>query len=107
MSGRYRVAIVGAGRMAGTLDDELPAGDYRLPYAHVPAYRAVGATEVVAVASRGAERLGRFAARFGIRGVYADYRQMIERERPDIVSVTTPAWARAEAIVFAAEHGVR
>jgi predicted dehydrogenase len=32
---------------------------------------------------------------------------MIERERPDIVSVTTRSWARAEAVVFAAEHGVR
>ena len=32
---------------------------------------------------------------------------MIEREKPDIVSVTTPTGARAEPIIFAAEHGVK
>jgi predicted dehydrogenase len=108
-SGRYRVAIIGTGRMGGLIDDEIAAGSFSKPYGHFSAYQAVEATEVVAVANRGPARLARFAERFGIPAhqTYLDYRQMIERERPDIVSVTTPALARAEPIVFAAEHGVR
>src|SRR5919198_1184469 len=69
--------------------------------------RAVGRTEVVAVANRGKERLERFKERFGVERTYLDYREMIECERPDIVSVTTPSLARAEPTIFAAEHGVR
>ena len=61
----------------------------------------------MAVANRGAERMDRFVKRFGVTNTYLDYRMMIEREKPDIVSVTTPSFARAEPIIFAAEHGVR
>lgn len=103
----YRVAIIGSGRMGGLIEDEIPVGDFHKPYGHFSAYAAIEQTRVVAVANRGAERLRRFAARFGVGTTYLDYRAMIERERPDIVSVTTPSWARAEPIIFAAEHGVR
>jgi predicted dehydrogenase len=107
MSATYRVAIIGTGRMGGLIDDELPAGGFYTPYGHFSAYAAIPETTVVAIANRGAERLERFARRFGVTNTYLDYRELIERERPDIVSVTTPSWARAEPIIFAAEHGVR
>lgn len=61
----------------------------------------------MAVASRGEARLKRFSERFGVTNTYLDYRKMIDRERPDIVSVTTPTFARAEPIIYAAEHGVK
>lgn len=107
MSATYRVAIIGTGRMGGLIEDEIPAGSFYKPYGHFSAYAAIPETAVVAVANRGAERLERFARRFGVVSTYRDYREMIERERPDIVSITTPSWARAEPIIFAAEHGVR
>ena len=110
MGGRvYRVAIIGTGRMGGLIEDEVPDGSFHRPYGHFSAYQAIEQTEVVAVANRGAARLERFRQRFGGAGfrTYLDYRQMIERERPDIVSVTTPSFARAAPIVFCAEHGVR
>ena len=64
-------------------------------------------TTVVAVANRGKERLERFCKRFSFSNAYLDYREMIEKEKPDIVSVTTPSFARAEPIIFCAEHGVK
>ncbi|MBM3242773.1 Gfo/Idh/MocA family oxidoreductase [Candidatus Poribacteria bacterium] len=103
----YRVAIIGTGRMGGLIEDELPVNQFFSPYGHFSAYAAIEQTEVVAVANRGAERLKRFTKRFGITNTYLDYREMIEKEKPDIVSVTTPSFARAEPIIFAAEHGVR
>jgi predicted dehydrogenase len=103
----YRVAIIGTGRMGGLMEDEIPAGSFSRPYAHFSAYQAIEQTEVVAVANRGAERLARFAQRFGVTNTYLDYREMIDREQPDIVSVTTPSFARAEPVIYAAEHGVR
>jgi len=106
------VAIVGTGRMGGLTEDEPHSSDFNRPYGHFSAYAAVPETEVVAVANRGQARLDRFVARFGGPGgaafrPYLDYREMIETERPDIVSVTTPSLARAEPVIFAAEHGVR
>ena len=106
------MAIVGTGRMGGLTEDEPHSSDFNRPYGHFSAYAAVPETEVVAVANRGQARLDRFVARFGGPGgaafrPYLDYREMIETERPDIVSVTTPSLARAEPVIFAAEHGVR
>src|SRR5688572_23124793 len=113
--------------MGGLIDDEIGARSFSKPYGHFSAYQAIEQTnnralaqqehralggygvEVVAVANRGQERLDRFAKRFDIPAekTYLDYREMIEREKPDIVSVTTPTGARAEPIIFAAENGVR
>ncbi len=106
-SAKYRVAIIGAGRMGGLLEDESPPNRYRKPHSHFAAYDYVEETEVVAVAGHSEGRLKMFTERFGIANVYLDYREMIEREKPDIVSVTTQAWKRAEPLVFAADHGVR
>jgi predicted dehydrogenase len=104
---KYRVAIIGTGRMGGLIDDQLKPNDFSMPYGHFGAYQAIEETEVVAVANRGEERLKRFCERFNFSNTYLDYREMIEKEKPDIVSVTTPSFARAEPLVFAAEHGVR
>jgi predicted dehydrogenase len=105
----YRVCIIGTGRMGGLTEDEPHSATFPRPYGHFSAYAAIEQTQVVAVANRGRERLDRFAQRFGIPAeqTYLDYREMIEREGPDIVSVTTPTFARAEPIIFCAEHGVR
>ena len=103
----YRAAIIGAGRMGGLLEDEQPPNTFRKPHGHFAAYAAIEQTEVVAVAGRSQGRLQMFTERFGITNTYLDYREMIVRERPDIVSVTTQAAQRAEPIIFAAEHGVR
>ena len=107
MAARYRVAIIGTGRMGGLIEDEIPLGDPNLPYGHYSAYQYIQETEVVAVANRGAERLQRFSERFGVTNTYLDYREMIDKEQPDIVSVTTPSFARAEPLIYCAEHGVR
>ena len=104
---RYRAAIIGGGRMGGLLEDEQPPNTFRKPHGHFAAYSAVEETEVVAVAGRRPGRLKLFTERFGMTNTYLDYREMIEKERPEIVSVTTQSRYRAEAILFAVEHGVR
>jgi scyllo-inositol 2-dehydrogenase (NAD+) len=108
----YRVAIIGTGRMGGLMEDGIPPGSFSKPYAHFSAYSAIPETEVVAVANRGAERMQRFVDRFGGPAgtafrTYLDYRELLEQERPDLVSVTTPSLARAEPIIAAANAGVK
>jgi predicted dehydrogenase len=45
--------------------------------------------------------------RWNVRRAYTDYREMIEKEHLDIVSVTTRPEQHAEEMVFAAKHGVK
>ncbi|MBV9358813.1 MAG: Gfo/Idh/MocA family oxidoreductase, partial [Chloroflexi bacterium] len=88
----YRVGIVGTGRIAGSIQDEvenLPFS-FLLPYSHAGAYASVPATRLIAAADLNAERLAAFARRWDLEATYADYRTMLERERLDIVSVCTP-----------------
>lgn len=103
-----RVGIVGCGRMGSTIDDEVQ--DYPavlLPYAHVAGYAEVSECQVVAAADINPEALARFGQRWGVDRLYNDYRQMLARERLDIVSVTTRATERAEVIRDAVAAGVR
>jgi predicted dehydrogenase len=45
--------------------------------------------------------------RWAVPAVYADYREMLDRERPDLVSVTTRAPLRAEITLAAAAAGAK
>lgn len=111
---KLRVAIVGAGRMASSIDDEIREHDtwlslkQQLPYSHAPCYSALGElVEMVAVCDLIEAKCRAFRERWGVPRSYVDYREMIEREQPDIVSVAVPASLHAEVAVFAMEHGVR
>jgi len=104
----YRVSVVGCGRMGGSIDDEVL--DYPacvLPYSHAAAYTALPNTTIVAAADISETALDRFCTRWDVPKRYTDYREMIEKERPDIVSVTTHCVTHAEITIFAAEHGVK
>ncbi|MFN8494339.1 MAG: hypothetical protein U0350_42460 [Caldilineaceae bacterium] len=76
--------------MGGLIEDEIEPGSFTKPYSHFCAYQAITETEVVAVANRGAERLERFAKRFGVTNTYLDYRAMIERNDPTLSASPLP-----------------
>lgn len=72
---RYRVAVLGTsfGRNV-----------------QVPGFRSHPGFEVVAIAGRDAAKTARLAAELGIAGAYGDWRELLEREKPDLVSIATP-----------------
>lgn len=104
---RYRAAIIGLGRIASTIDDEVQ-GDpgVLLPYSHMACYRDVADVEVVAGADTYAEQRRAFGERWGVERLYEDYREMLAREKPDIVSVTTSARPRPGIVIDCARAGV-
>lgn len=104
----YKIGIVGCGRMAGSIDDEvLDYPSVLLPYSHAAAYATLPNVQMIAAADINAEALARFQKRWSVPQGYADYRQMIRKARPDIVSVATHGTLHAEVAIFAAEQGVR
>ncbi len=105
---KYKAVIVGAGRMAGTIDDETVDYDAcGVPYSHAAGYAAVPEIELAAFADLDPAKVENLQQRYGVAGGYQDYQEMIEREKPDIVSIATPATHHCEAVLFAAEHGAR
>ena len=107
---QLRAAVIGLGRIGSTFDDEITrGGTFFLPYCHAPAYHESPLVELVAGADLDARQRTWFAERWGLdeRRVYADYREMLRREEPDLVSVCTSARPRAGIIEEVARAGVR
>ena len=103
---KYRAAVIGLGYAGALVDAKIPRYSFRNPYSHAATYSYMEETELVAGANRGEERRAEFTRRFGARA-YQDWREMIEKEKPDILSIAAPTPLKAEAITFAVEHGVK
>lgn len=106
----YRAAVIGLGRMGSTFDDEIKqGGQFFMPYCHAPSYVASPHTELIAGVDPHAEQGRIFADRWGLSQgqIYADYKEMLEKERPDFVSVCTTARHRAVIMQDAINAGVK
>jgi predicted dehydrogenase len=105
----YRVGIIGTGRIASSIQDEVERapGGQLLPYSHAGAYAEVPTTRIVAAADTNAERLVEFARRWGVPATYSDYRKMLQQESLDIVSICTPTRSHLEVALAVAESSVR
>ena len=95
--------------MGGTIDEEVSRGPNAilLPYSHAAGYTACERTTIIAAADVVEKNLERVCSKWDIPKRYTDYREMIERESPDIISVATRPGNHAEITAFAAEHGVK
>ena len=108
-SSTYRAGIVGLG-FIGAADqvsgDALGQKVEDLDGTHLDALVHHPRVELVAGSSRDQGRRERFVKRTDAR-VYHDWKEMLEREALDIVSVATYAPAHAEISISCAAHGVR
>ena len=107
---KFRVGIIGCGRMASTIEDEvqgLQRGGLILPYCHAGGYIEVEETEMVAACDIAKDKLNAFTERWNVPRGYNDFRQLIDKEKPDILSITTRPEQHAEAMIYGAENGVK
>ena len=104
--GRYRAAVIGLGRIASTIDDEIQKYDgVELPFSHLGCYSRVTEIEVVGLADTWEEQRGAAKARWGVEALFGDFRQMLERVQPQIVSICTSTKNRARIIEEVASGG--
>jgi predicted dehydrogenase len=102
VSDKYRVAVVGTGRVGALWETDPPTG-----VSHAGAFAIQPDCELVAGANRRRDRLEEFGRRFGVRELYQDYDEMLRRERPEIVCVATHPGAHAAIVESAARNGAR
>jgi predicted dehydrogenase len=96
--------------MGAFIDNEVAGSpSIVLPYSHAAGYGVCERTELVACSDLRPDVMEQVGKRYGIPRdrQYVDYGEMLERERPDIVSVATQPEQRAEVVIYAAEHGAR
>jgi predicted dehydrogenase len=106
----YRAAVVGLGRMGSTFDDEIEQGGaIVLPYCHAPTYHAHPQIELIAGADPHEEQRAIFGERWGLAPdhLYSDHRDLLAREKPDIISIATTARVRAQLLFDAVDAGVK
>jgi predicted dehydrogenase len=108
-----RAAVIGLGRIGSSFDDEIGAFQSfaTIPHAHAACYQAAEELALVAGADALAGQREAFIKKWGFNRnhVYADYRDMLERERPEIVSICTATNLRASILIEVAQAnaGVR
>jgi predicted dehydrogenase len=105
----YRAGIIGLGFIGAgdqVSGDALGQRVEDLDGTHASSLAGHPRIELVAGSSRDQGRRDRFAQRTGAR-TYADWRELLEREELDIVSVATYANVHADPTVACAEAGVR
>ncbi|MBI5816307.1 MAG: Gfo/Idh/MocA family oxidoreductase [Nitrospinae bacterium] len=100
----YRVAIIGCGRIASLLEED-PLREK--PCTHAGAFHAHPKTKIVAGCDIKPERLKAFGEKWEVTALYGDYRKMLKRERPDIVSVAAWTEFHSEMVVEAVKAGVK
>lgn len=90
----YRAGIIGCGRIGA---DVSTSGPSRIR-CHAAAYQASPRVRLVAASDTDSEALSRAGQRWGISRLYTDYRQMLEREDLDLVSVCTPTVTHGQVL---------
>jgi len=103
MAEQYRVAVIGAGRPWRTEG----ATGFGMSHVHVHAYQKTGKCRLAAVADINRANAEAFAAQYAHPAIYTDYQEMLERERPEIVSVCTWPALHAPMVIDCAGAGVK
>ncbi|MHB0856241.1 MAG: Gfo/Idh/MocA family protein [Anaerolineae bacterium] len=91
MQKMLRAGVIGAGAIS--------------VHSHIPAYKAAPGVELVALCDVNAQRAHAVAEELGIPAAYTDYREMLEREALDLVSVCSPNAFHAPMTIAALEAG--
>ncbi len=96
--------------MGGFIDNEVVGSPkMALPYSHAAGYMACGRTDLIACADVRTDVMAQFGKLYRIPAShqYTDYRELIDKEHPEVLSIATQPEQRAEITIYAAEHGVK
>ena len=85
-----RVAVIGVGSMG---------------FNHLRVYSELEGIQVAGISDVSTERLKAITDRFAV-STYSDYRELIEKEKPEAVSITVPTSDHEEVATFALKAGV-
>ncbi len=100
----YRVALIGCGRV-GLLLEEDPLR--QKPASHMGGIQKLQDVELTAICDIQPERLDYARQKWHVPHTYLDYRELIDREKPDLIIIATWTSSHHDIAVYAAQHGVK
>ena len=106
----YRAAVIGCSRMGAFIDNEVVGAPGHVPpYSHTAVFTACDRTDLIACSDLRPEVMAEVGVQFNIpkEKQYTDYKELIDKEQPDIVSVATQPEHRAEIVIYAVEQGAK
>lgn len=77
---------------------------YFAPF-HYEAWTRLPEVEIVAMSDRTEDKAAPIMAKYGVPRYYANWKEMIDRERPDFVDIITPPDTHEDMCRYAAERG--
>lgn len=101
----YKAIIIGCGDIAGGYQRDRGSG---FPIVtHIGAYLKIPRIASISCSDSDGSRMAHFMERFGLTSGCADYRELLKKESPDIVSVCTPPETHLGIIKNCIEAGTR
>ena len=100
----YKAAVIGCGRIGCGFDDDYERRN--ITYTHAGAYAKTDLIDFVAIADVEQYKIDRYSKKYNVRG-YTDYKELLDIESPDIVSVSTRPDTHCEIIEACVAAGVR
>lgn len=101
--GKLRVGFIGVGKPWRSPG----ASGFGMAHAHAEGYKKSADVEIVSIADINLDNARAFQAAHGGESVFADYREMLQKERLDIVSISTWPHLHGEMVIACAEAGVK
>lgn len=98
---KYKAVIIGCGRIGCEYDYDPKR---KVISSHAGAFYENPKTELTAVCDLDPKKLKKAQKKWNIPSVYKDYKEMIRKERPDIISVCTWENSHAEIIKYCAKY---
>lgn len=101
----YRAAVIGCGRPSAGMSSNMEG--FSIGYSHGDAYKNCPNMSIVAAADISVENALAFADTFNVKATYTNYQEMLEQEKPDIVSICTWPTLHKEMTINAVKAGVK
>jgi predicted dehydrogenase len=106
---KLKAAVIGLGRMGAEpsvrMQGQVPDG--WLPISHAEAIISLPQLQLVAICDTDSNKVNRFTAHYNIEKGYTDYKELIDKERPEFLCIATRTEGRYELIKHACEDGVK
>jgi predicted dehydrogenase len=104
-----KAAVIGCGRIGAFTTPETRKGllPMYIPISHCEAITTMPGIKLISVCDKNKQSVLKAAKFYKVKKAYTDYKKMILREKPDIITIATRTKDRPKIIIFAAQNGVK
>ena len=105
---KLKIAIIGLGRMGAEPSSRLgKLSNGWFPISHAESIKSIPNLELTAICDIDANKIKKFSTLYNVPQGFTDYKELIEKVIPDIISIATRTNLKENIINYALDHGVK